>query len=525
MRRINKSISRITAPIRRMTNSLRVMSKVSGLSLVRKGFSRVGSAISGVSSQVGALTAKFAILGAVVGAAVFKIVNGFAQSGDSVAKTARKLGIGVEALQEIRFAVDRAGVSQDKFDKALGQLIKRIGEARGNTGAMVTTLKKLDPTLLKNVTSAKTTEEAFAMMIKSLDEIEDPMQRAAIANAAFGRSGIDMINLAKEGEEGLAGLRKEARHLGLVMSAEAAEAAEKFVDAQTNLTAATMGLRNTIGAQLLPHFQRLVEYLTEFATKHRHAIAKFAEEFAAKLPDRLARLRDGFSKLIAKMQPLRDMASSLSERFGAANVVIGALTLLIGLPLLSAIATLIGAFFNLGVAIMTTPIGWIAAGIALVVYAGVQLVKNWDKIKSALRRLVFYIAERVAAVMEVVLNFVDVIGFVFSTIFDVITSPFIAAFDYVADLMPDWMKEKFGMDINVGGKSGTSLDIAQQGPQLMTSSVVHDFQRQFHQMTAAPAAAAVKVSFENLPQGARVESEGNNGVDLDVDMGYSMGGF
>ena len=132
---------------------------------------------------------------------------------------------------------------------------------------------------------------------------------------------------------------------------------------------------------------------------------------------------------------------------------------------------------------------------------------------------------RVAAVMEVVLNFVDGIGFVFSTIFDVITSPFIAAFDYVADLMPDWMKEKFGMDINVAGKSGTPLDIAQQGPQLMTSSVVHDFQRQFHQMTAAPATAAVKVEFANLPQGARVESEGNNGVDLDVDMGYSMGGF
>ncbi len=53
---------------------------------------------------------------------------------DEIAKTADRIGIATDALQELRFATDLAGVSQANLDSALEAFSKRLGETRAGTG-------------------------------------------------------------------------------------------------------------------------------------------------------------------------------------------------------------------------------------------------------------------------------------------------------------------------------------------------------------------------------------------------------
>ena len=48
---------------------------------------------------------------------------------DAIGETASKIGVGVEALQELRFAASLAGVEQQTLDMALQRFVRRVAEA------------------------------------------------------------------------------------------------------------------------------------------------------------------------------------------------------------------------------------------------------------------------------------------------------------------------------------------------------------------------------------------------------------
>jgi hypothetical protein len=53
---------------------------------------------------------------------------------DAISETASKIGVGVEALQELRFAASLAGVEQQTLDMALQRFVRRVAEAANGTG-------------------------------------------------------------------------------------------------------------------------------------------------------------------------------------------------------------------------------------------------------------------------------------------------------------------------------------------------------------------------------------------------------
>src|ERR671918_1825208 len=53
---------------------------------------------------------------------------------DAIGKTADKIGVGVEALQELRFAAKASGVEQQTLDMALQRFTRRAAEAAQGTG-------------------------------------------------------------------------------------------------------------------------------------------------------------------------------------------------------------------------------------------------------------------------------------------------------------------------------------------------------------------------------------------------------
>ena len=70
------------------------------------------------------------------------------------------------------------------MDKALQGLSRSLGDVKAGTGALITILKKLDPTLLKNLRSVQTTEEGMDILIDAMAEMDNQLERNSLAAAA-----------------------------------------------------------------------------------------------------------------------------------------------------------------------------------------------------------------------------------------------------------------------------------------------------------------------------------------------------
>ncbi|MFN4089355.1 MAG: hypothetical protein ACK4QW_09995 [Alphaproteobacteria bacterium] len=152
-----------------------------------------------------------------------RLVSGTLAAADGMAKLADRVGVGTDALQEYQFHASQAGVTSDTLRGSLEQLTRRVGEARTGQGELGGMARRLGIDLTS-------TESALRGVAAAMSRTNDASARAQIANAAFGRSGMAMINMLKDGTAGLDQMAAEARRLGLVLDGELLRGAEVIND-------------------------------------------------------------------------------------------------------------------------------------------------------------------------------------------------------------------------------------------------------------------------------------------------------
>lgn len=181
---------------------------------------------------------------------------------DDIGKTADKIGLTTDALQELRTIAESAGIAQGSLDSSLERFSKRIGEAAMGTGAANKVLKEMNLTAADLATMGL--DKALALVADKMALIGDPTERAAKAAALFGREGVAMFNMMREGSAGMEKMRAEARELGIIIDENLIRKAE---GAQTKLDL----MSRVISAQLSSALIDLAPLLVGGAT----AIADF----------------------------------------------------------------------------------------------------------------------------------------------------------------------------------------------------------------------------------------------------------
>jgi hypothetical protein len=151
-------------------------------------------------------------------------------SADAIAKTADSVNISTDALQEYRVAAGLSGIATGDFDKALQKFVRTIGDTRNNTGTLITILKQSDQAFLQQIQSVGSTEQALDLFFRKLESIPDASERASLAAAAFGRQGVRLLNILRDGSAGIEDMRKQARDLGLVLGGDLLRNAEAIND-------------------------------------------------------------------------------------------------------------------------------------------------------------------------------------------------------------------------------------------------------------------------------------------------------
>lgn len=217
---------------------------------VRRNIDRAAEEGGGLSAVAAAAGGPVGIgLAAGIGAAVIaydKLAEHIREAGESAEKLiadSERLGISAQALQRWRIMGEEAGISIDKVDEGLKNLLQRIGSMRSGIGnvrfAKVFEQLGISP---EELSKAHTAEEVAAALAEKLKALNDP----ALAFNYAHKLGLDeLLPLLLKGAEGLKELGLKADDSGRIISTETAEALAK---ANRELKAAN----DTIGAQLLP---------------------------------------------------------------------------------------------------------------------------------------------------------------------------------------------------------------------------------------------------------------------------------
>ncbi len=130
-----KAVDQVSAPMKKMSRSVTGFSKKT-----QRSFKGINSSMVKMRGMMRGLIAVFAT------GAVVRAIGSFASKADEIAKTSRMLGLGAEALQELRFAAERQGMSTENLTNSFRMMNNQLGQLRTGTGSLNTILGKMNPT-------------------------------------------------------------------------------------------------------------------------------------------------------------------------------------------------------------------------------------------------------------------------------------------------------------------------------------------------------------------------------------------
>jgi phage-related protein len=280
----------------------------------------------------------------VVGAGITLAIRGQINAADNLAKTSQKIGVPVQALSQLEHAAKLSGVSMSGLETALGRLSQSIvndGQKFAELGIAVRDANgQIRPTV-----------DVMADLSDVIAGMPDGAEKTAMAMELMGRSGKDMIPFLNQGADALRAMMEEADRLGLTMSQETAEAAQKFNDNLTRLGGQVQGVVRIISAEMAPVLEKISSVVVQLAAK--------------------------FGQLSPEMRKLISIIAGVTVVLGPLLIALGSLVLVIGA--------------------ISAPVLAVVVGITALTAA---VVAFWPQIKAATEWMTVMVSEGVTKLQE-----------------------------------------------------------------------------------------------------------------------------
>ena len=179
------------------------------------------------------------------------------KTADEIATNADKVYLTVEAYQEWIHVAKTLNINTTDLQKAFVRTNSILGDISQSGNKYNETLSKLGIT--SDEIANLSTDEAFELIRNSLSNVENQVERTALANEIFGEKlGTELSRVLQSTSTEINDLRIQTRELGIVTTKEA-ETAGKFTNSLTNLKQSFSTLGVTIGVQVVPVLQKVVD--------------------------------------------------------------------------------------------------------------------------------------------------------------------------------------------------------------------------------------------------------------------------
>jgi hypothetical protein len=350
------------------------------------------------AAAIGGVKAGLAALGLTVGAVragLEAIIASTAAYGNAAAKSAQRIGVSVEAFQEIVEAADDVQVSAGSVEAGLRFLGRNAYEASKGGKEAAASFRSLGVALLDENGKLRGTDALLMDLADRFSVMPDGPEKTALAMKVLGRGGTEMIPLLNKGSAALAEMREGARETGLVLSKEGVQASVEYTEALDELEDAITGLKRSIGVSFMKDSTSLMKTMAAWVAENRKLIATkvqaFVEGFSAAMK-RLRQLTEPYVKMLGAIVSnsmvwkglLIALGTVALAQFGSAvaGVVASLGTMLTAVRAITA-AQVIGAAASLAAGLL-----W-AAGIAIIALViedlytmmegGESLASDWTK--------------------------------------------------------------------------------------------------------------------------------------------------
>ena len=281
--------------------------------------------------------------------AIAAATNKTAEMGNEFAKTSRTLGITAETFQELQYVANQSGISD--ITPRLEKMNKAIIDVKNGTGSLTDYLKLNDAALLDQLQNVDNNEQVFMLLMNAIDQAPDSYSKAEIATLAFGKAGLDMINVANGGTGAISELREEARKYGIITN-ETCAASEEYSSAQTRLKASLQGVVTELTSKFIPGATQVID----------------------KVANLIAGVDDWGKVLDTAIYILAGATAGLTAFLIVTK----------GAQMVQTFTTAVKA---LNVAVAANPFGAIAVVVtAILIPALIYLIKNWDTVQTYLQQ-------------------------------------------------------------------------------------------------------------------------------------------
>ena len=458
-------------------------SRFEGLKDVLKG---VGAAVCGAMAAIGG-----AALGA--GKAMYGMATAAAEAGNEVATTALKMGMSRQGVQEWDYVLSQNGASLYHLSYGMRNLQNAMGDLREDGGKVGQAITRLG--LNFDEVRRKSPEDAMNAIVTAMQGLPESTEKTNMALQIFGRrAGMELMPLLNSSADATDELRQRAHELGMVMSEENIDAAQGFSNSMDTLTRTFTGLKNSIGAQLLPGMSMVTDGFVALISGCRDAGAAITEgvqEIIGSIGDVLPQIVGIVGQIagtVAEIAP--DIIVALVEGItGELPALIAAATAII-LSLLSGLIDALPMLFEGAIQVIVTLVAGISQALPQLIPAIVEavmtmvqaLIDNLPMILEAALQLVIALAEGILASLPVLIAalpeiITGIINFIIESI-PMIIDAGIQLLTSLVEALPEIISsivEALPQIIQgiIGGILGAIPQLVQAGVQLLVALVTN----------------------------------------------------
>jgi phage-related protein len=281
-----------------------------------------GPLLSGLKTFAGPIAA--VVAGFSVGKFAKDSIKSFEDLAGSVKSFGRLAGGSTEQVSGLRGAMQLSGVDANAATGAITIFSKNLGNTVGNAKKTADMVAKLGGSFTDASGKIKPMSEILPGLADKFKTMPDGAEKTALAVQLFGRSGAQMVPFLNKGSAGIGELTAKAKTMGLVLDDTSMKS---FVDAKVsarNFTSSIQGLKVTLGGELLPVVDSVINVFrnmltpiilatTRYLASHRDAFLKTAEAISAFGK----RAGAAFAEFGKKFKPVFDAVKPALAGFGA----------------------------------------------------------------------------------------------------------------------------------------------------------------------------------------------------------------
>ncbi len=213
----------------------------------------------------------------------------------SLGEQSQQLGVTSKDLQVYRYAATQVGISQEDMEKGLQKLTAALGQASLGAKAPAAAFKALGISIKDGQGNLKTAGDVIPEITKKFDGLTSATQRAAVERALFGKAGQQLDTLLGGGSAQLTQLTKAAEDLGIVLSEDQIQNADRTAD---KLAEVKTVLEANIAGAVANNAAAIYDFITAL------------ERLIAKIPSTIAYLKGLYETL--HLGALNDFANDIN---------------------------------------------------------------------------------------------------------------------------------------------------------------------------------------------------------------------